>query len=149
MKDILCHDPPIAQFSALTPPHRIIQAFTPINQQTRIRAQLPPVQNIGRYSFCEPEKGLQSPLTLTKRCEDVRLISPSVLPDRLRLLFPFAHFNPIQSESFDSIYNTDRNIVLSAPTGSGKTVCFEFAIARLMKSEESARGFKVFFPLNL
>lgn len=74
---------------------------------------------------------------------NIELVPISVLPDRLRPLFPFQYFNAMQSKSFETIYSSDHNIVLSAPTGSGKTVCFELAIARLMKSLDfSAVGFK-------
>ncbi|KAK7544231.1 Sec63 Brl domain-containing protein [Phyllosticta citribraziliensis] len=43
-------------------------------------------------------------------------------------------FNAIQSKSFEAIYKTSDNFVISAPTGSGKTVIFELAILRLMMS---------------
>jgi replicative superfamily II helicase len=48
----------------------------------------------------------------------------------------------MQSEAFSSIYGSDKNIVLSAPTGSGKTVCFDFAIARLMSTDVLEDSFK-------
>jgi pre-mRNA-splicing helicase BRR2 len=44
----------------------------------------------------------------------------------------FRHFNPIQTQVFPSLFNTDDNALVASPTGSGKTVCAEFAIARLM-----------------
>ena len=43
--------------------------------------------------------------------------------------FPF--FNPIQTQVFNSLYNSDDNVFVGAPTGSGKTLCAEFAILRL------------------
>ncbi|XP_074602133.1 U5 small nuclear ribonucleoprotein l(3)72Ab [Brevipalpus obovatus] len=43
--------------------------------------------------------------------------------------FPF--FNPIQTQVFNSLFNSDANVFVGAPTGSGKTVCAEFAILRL------------------
>lgn len=43
----------------------------------------------------------------------------------------FPLFNPIQTQVFNSVYNTDENVFIGAPTGSGKTVCAEFAILRL------------------
>eukprot|EP00854_Cymbomonas_tetramitiformis_P003845 gene3845-4801_t len=42
------------------------------------------------------------------------------------------HFNPIQTQVFTSLYNSDDNVLLAAPTGSGKTICAEFAILRLL-----------------
>jgi pre-mRNA-splicing helicase BRR2 len=42
----------------------------------------------------------------------------------------FKRFNPIQTQVFTSLYNSDHNVLLAAPTGSGKTLCIEFAILR-------------------
>lgn len=42
----------------------------------------------------------------------------------------FKHFNPIQTQVFTVLYNTDDNVLVAAPTGSGKTICAEFAILR-------------------
>ena len=44
----------------------------------------------------------------------------------------FPYFNPIQTQVFNSLYNTDDNVFVGAPNGSGKTVCAEFAILRLI-----------------
>jgi pre-mRNA-splicing helicase BRR2 len=43
------------------------------------------------------------------------------------------HFNPLQTQVFQCLYNTDDNALVGAPTGSGKTVCAEFAILRVLK----------------
>lgn len=42
----------------------------------------------------------------------------------------FKHFNPIQTQVFTVLYNTDDNVLVAAPTGSGKTICAEFALMR-------------------
>lgn len=42
-----------------------------------------------------------------------------------------SHFNPIQTQVFTSLYSSDDNVLVCAPTGSGKTVCAEFALLRL------------------
>lgn len=34
---------------------------------------------------------------------------------------------------FNTIYNSSDNVLVAAPTGSGKTVCAEFAILRMLK----------------
>eukprot|EP00898_Chlorokybus_atmophyticus_P007000 jgi/Chlat1/7300/Chrsp58S06941 len=48
----------------------------------------------------------------------------------------FSHFNPIQTQVFTCLYNTDDNALIAAPTGSGKTVCAEFAILRMLQKAE-------------
>jgi ATP-dependent DNA helicase HFM1/MER3 len=52
-----------------------------------------------------------------------------VLPRHLRQVFPFMHFNAVQSKCLEA-YTGNRNVVVSAPTGSGKTVVMEMAICR-------------------
>ena len=42
----------------------------------------------------------------------------------------FKHFNPIQTQVFTALYNSDDNALVAAPTGSGKTICAEFAVLR-------------------
>uniref|UniRef100_A0A8C6YX63 Helicase ATP-binding domain-containing protein n=1 Tax=Nothoprocta perdicaria TaxID=30464 RepID=A0A8C6YX63_NOTPE len=44
----------------------------------------------------------------------------------------FPYFNYVQSKALDDLLYTDRNFVICAPTGSGKTVMFELAITRLL-----------------
>jgi activating signal cointegrator complex subunit 3 len=48
-------------------------------------------------------------------------------------LYSFKFFNPIQTQVFFSLYQTDKNILIGAPTGSGKTIMSELAILHLMK----------------
>lgn len=68
----------------------------------------------------------------------------SDIQDKFRSLFDFPLFNAIQSKCFPSVYNNDDNIVLSAPTGSGKTVIMELAICRLLTTLKDER-FKVIY----
>lgn len=51
-------------------------------------------------------------------------------PSYEALYHEFKHFNPIQTQVFTVLYNTDDNVLVAAPTGSGKTICAEFAILR-------------------
>lgn len=44
----------------------------------------------------------------------------------------FEAFNPIQTQVFSALYNSDDNVLLAAPTGSGKTVCAELAVLRMV-----------------
>uniref|UniRef100_A0A6N2MNN3 Helicase ATP-binding domain-containing protein n=1 Tax=Salix viminalis TaxID=40686 RepID=A0A6N2MNN3_SALVM len=60
------------------------------------------------------------------------LKSMSDLPPPFRSVFSFRYFNSLQSECFPVCYHSDVNMVISAPTGSGKTVLFELCILRLL-----------------
>ena len=64
--------------------------------------------------------------------QGISLISTQRLPDRFRSIFAYPLFNAVQSKCFPVVYNTSDNFVVSAPTGSGKTVILELAICRLM-----------------
>lgn len=48
-------------------------------------------------------------------------------------LYSFTHFNPIQTQIFHCLYHTDCNVLLGAPTGSGKTIAAEIAMFRVFK----------------
>ncbi|XP_054714411.1 activating signal cointegrator 1 complex subunit 3-like [Uloborus diversus] len=45
-------------------------------------------------------------------------------------LYTFDYFNPIQTQIFHTLYHTDHNVLLGAPTGSGKTIAAEIAMFR-------------------
>ncbi|KAJ4827132.1 DExH-box ATP-dependent RNA helicase DExH12 [Turnera subulata] len=52
----------------------------------------------------------------------------------------FKHFNPVQTQVFTVLYTTDDNVLVAAPTGSGKTICAEFAILRNHQKESVMRA---------
>lgn len=52
----------------------------------------------------------------------------------------FQTFNKIQTQVFQALYNSDDNVFVGAPTGSGKTICAEFALLRLWSNSKSARA---------
>ncbi|PBP27947.1 meiotic helicase [Diplocarpon rosae] len=74
----------------------------------------------------------------------IQLVSPYELPDRFRQVFPYELFNAVQSKCFASIYKTNDNVVVSAPTGSGKTALLELAICRLVEGQ-GAGQFKIVY----
>ncbi|XP_046658562.1 putative U5 small nuclear ribonucleoprotein 200 kDa helicase [Homalodisca vitripennis] len=51
----------------------------------------------------------------------------------------FPQFNPIQTQVFNAVYNSDDNIFVGAPTGSGKTAIAEFAVLRLLTQHTDGR----------
>ena len=69
-----------------------------------------------------------------------RLRAVAELPEEYRKVFAakFPYFNLIQSTVFDDVLHTDRPMVVSAPTGCGKTVIFELAIIRVLQQAASA-----------
>ncbi|EFJ14665.1 hypothetical protein SELMODRAFT_119598 [Selaginella moellendorffii] len=56
----------------------------------------------------------------------------TLLPATFRPIFTFRYFNSVQSECFSQAFLSDDNMVVSAPTGSGKTVLFELCILHLL-----------------
>lgn len=48
----------------------------------------------------------------------------------LKGYFDYFDFNPIQKACLPKIMETDSNLIVSAPTSSGKTVLFEMAILK-------------------
>ncbi|XP_015119554.1 putative U5 small nuclear ribonucleoprotein 200 kDa helicase [Diachasma alloeum] len=51
----------------------------------------------------------------------------------------FPQFNPIQTQVFNAVYNSDDNVFVGAPTGSGKTIIAEFAVLRLLSQKPDGR----------
>uniref|UniRef100_A0A0D3AWA2 DNA 3'-5' helicase n=1 Tax=Brassica oleracea var. oleracea TaxID=109376 RepID=A0A0D3AWA2_BRAOL len=68
------------------------------------------------------------------------LKSVSDLPPNFRSAFTFRYFNSLQSECFPLCFHSDINMVISAPTGSGKTALFELCILRLLSKSISSDG---------
>ena len=62
-----------------------------------------------------------------------RMVS-SIIPPNLRKVFKFTHFNAMQAIVARQLLHTNDNMVIAAPTGSGKTVLHELAIMRLLLS---------------
>ncbi|XP_038221111.1 putative U5 small nuclear ribonucleoprotein 200 kDa helicase [Zerene cesonia] len=52
----------------------------------------------------------------------------------------FPQFNPVQTQVFNAVYNSDENVFVGAPAGSGKSVVAELALLRLLSAAASAPG---------
>ncbi|KHE80313.1 P-loop containing nucleoside triphosphate hydrolase protein [Neurospora crassa] len=62
----------------------------------------------------------------------IRLVSVrQALPSRFQEVFPYELLNAVQSKCFGVVYGSTDNVVVSAPTGSGKTAILELAICKL------------------
>nr|XP_034365044.1 probable ATP-dependent DNA helicase HFM1 [Arvicanthis niloticus] len=95
-----------------------------------------PVSGTGKDIFKAPS------FSAASQPHDIQGITPNDLgslkavteiPAKFRGIFKeFPYFNYVQSKAFDDLLYTDRNFVICAPTGSGKTVVFELAITRLL-----------------
>merc|ERR1719341_1360105 len=71
---------------------------------------------------------------------DLQPLPVSALQEpRFQNLYSFSHFNPIQTQLFHALYHTDKNVLLGAPTGSGKTIVAELAMFRVFKQRPKAK----------
>ncbi|EDQ89655.1 uncharacterized protein MONBRDRAFT_36978 [Monosiga brevicollis MX1] len=59
------------------------------------------------------------PITALKNQQLQRLYAPR-----------FKYFNPIQTQAFSALFESDESVFVGAPTGSGKTVCAELTLLR-------------------
>ncbi|XP_025099015.1 LOW QUALITY PROTEIN: activating signal cointegrator 1 complex subunit 3-like [Pomacea canaliculata] len=65
---------------------------------------------------------------------DLQPLPVTALNDaHLEALYNFTHFNPVQTQIFHTLYHSNCNVLLGAPTGSGKTVAAELAIFRVFR----------------
>ncbi|XP_066048584.1 probable ATP-dependent DNA helicase HFM1 isoform X3 [Chamaea fasciata] len=82
-------------------------------------------------SFFNASEILDMTGTTGRKLEMLRAVTE--IPTQFRSIFKeFPYFNYAQSKALDDLLYTDRNFVVCAPTGSGKTVMFELAITRLL-----------------
>ncbi|CAG0914379.1 unnamed protein product [Notodromas monacha] len=67
---------------------------------------------------------------------DLQALPISALRNRqFESLYRYPNFNPIQTQVFNAVYNTDESVFVGAPTGSGKTLIAELAVLRLFGQE--------------
>ena len=61
--------------------------------------------------------------------------------DDFRGMYPnWERFNKMQTQVYSSLFTSNDNVFIGAPTGSGKTVCAEFAILRHWSAEPKGRA---------
>ena len=75
-----------------------------------------------------------------QRHTQLRPISEVVSP--YSSIFPYPYFNLVQSLCFDLLLYSDTPLVVSAPTGSGKTGVFELALVRWLLQERNNGEFQ-------
>jgi len=79
----------------------------------------------------EEECMISEKMNYTKLLELTALSTSALNNPLFENLYKFKYFNPIQTQIFFALYHTDKNILIGAPTGSGKTIMAEFAMFRL------------------
>eukprot|EP00877_Chromochloris_zofingiensis_P003071 jgi/Chrzof1/12765/Cz07g06210.t1 len=118
---------PAVHYGPYTTHHGVESTETAHMAFGSMNGQQPNVMHHEHMGFAD-EQGLQD----DSYAED-SLKAVKDLPACFRPLFPnFRYFNPVQSEAFDVAYGSDTNMVVSAPTGSGKTGVMELAMLRLL-----------------
>lgn len=68
---------------------------------------------------------------------DLRPLPKTALGDdpRVLSLYRFDHFNALQTQMFWTLFHTDENMLIGAPTGSGKTVTAELTALRVFQTQ--------------
>jgi len=80
----------------------------------------------------DKNSGFVSPVRSPPQAKN-QLVSISALgSQKFQTIFKFSHFNRMQSACFSDVFKGNQNVVLSAPTGAGKTGIMELAILRLV-----------------
>lgn len=69
--------------------------------------------------------------------ETPMMVPISELPLRFRPIFPYVSFNLVQSMVFNEVIYSNKPIIVSAPTGAGKTGVFELAVVKVIMDYES------------
>lgn len=82
------------------------------------------VQNCGS-SICEK---------FISKSPRLRPIRVSVIDPEYQYIFKFNEFNIVQSQVFFQCYHTDENLLVCAPTATGKTAIAELCLIRLLKN---------------
>lgn len=64
----------------------------------------------------------------------------TVIPEKYACLYKnFTQFNPIQTQIFHTLFYTNENVFLGAPTGSGKTISAEMAVLRVFENNPGGK----------
>ena len=93
----------------------------------------PPI--LHRFDYCNHP--LHSRETIPVDSLD-RLFTPTIVNSLWANKFD--RFNHFQSAMLDTLSDSDNNVVVSAPTGAGKSTVFEMAIARFLAADLRAQG---------
>lgn len=132
------------------PPSPLLQPLQATVHQTSAVPLLSPANpSFSSTAETQDRRAFVLPMTHQPLCiqgsSDV-LRPVSEISAKFRSIFEFPFFNYVQSKALDDVFYAGRNIVVCAPTGSGKTVLFELAIIRqLMETSEPWADFKAVY----
>lgn len=91
-----------------------------------------------------PPKKIQEKFDQIQKDPHFHYRDVSEVPTPYRSIFNrYPNFNKVQSKVLDDVLYTNNPIVLSSPTGSGKTVVFELAIVRALLQASKAEHWKI------
>ncbi|NXU72267.1 HFM1 helicase, partial [Oreotrochilus melanogaster] len=103
----------------------------PVIEDSDFTGDIVSKNGIKMKSFSNASEILDMTGNAGRKLEVLRAVTE--IPNQFRSIFKeFPYFNYAQSKALDDLLYTDRNFVICAPTGSGKTVMFELAITRLL-----------------
>ncbi len=107
------------------------------------------VQPISFRSLILPNKFPQHTELLDLQPLPISALRAPELLEPLLTARGLTHFNSIQTQAFTELYDTDNNVLMCAPPGSGKTLCAEVAMFRLFRQQaggvEGTEGGKVMY----
>ena len=64
-------------------------------------------------------------------------------------MFRYPTFNAMQSKVLPDLLRTDRSLVISAPTGAGKTVALELALIRMLQTPNHGKRIGSILPTSI
>ena len=79
-----------------------------------------------------PDEDFPSTQLLPLRPMSIKALGDEKFEDLYKDKFKF--FNPVQTQIFHTLFHTDSNSLIGAPTGSGKTIMAELAMLRVFKN---------------
>ncbi|KAG5893823.1 hypothetical protein JTB14_018326 [Gonioctena quinquepunctata] len=97
--------------------------------------------SVGDYIFII--KFQEYPIIMSETKKGFRSMEEVPLPFR-RIFSDYPCFNLVQSEVLNDVLRSDTSLVVSSPTGSGKTVIFELAIIKLLMQFENLTDVNLF-----
>lgn len=106
-----------------------------IGNKEKVKNPLPEIEEKERTSIEVRPDYVEIKIPSVSHIKYNSLVNVSRLNEKERAYFKYEMFNPVQSQVFDTAYNTNRNFLVSAPTGCGKTDIALISILRAIKQE--------------